>query len=84
MRTNRSFVEPGDQSEVGDEVVYHGEHDNLVQAIVAERAATPLAGITRCRIVDYWSEVDDPDAGRWIGHDRLHGIYPLRSRGEAL
>jgi hypothetical protein len=47
MRTNRSFVEPGDLAEIGDEVVYHGDHDNLVQAIVAERAVTPLAGITR-------------------------------------
>jgi hypothetical protein len=84
MRTNRSFVEPGDQAEIGDEVVYHGDHGNLVQAIVADRAVTPLTGITRYRLVDFWSEVDDAEAGRWINHDRLFTIVPLRTRGEAL
>ncbi len=84
MPTGRTFVEPGDRAEAGDKVVFHGDHGNLVRAIVADRAASPLSGTTRYRVVDAWSESDDPDAGKWVGHDRLYMIHPLRSVGEAL
>jgi hypothetical protein len=71
MPTGSSFVEPGDCAEVGDEVVFHGDHGNLVRAIVADRATSPLSQVTRYHVVDAWSESDDPDAGNWIGQDRL-------------
>ena len=82
MPTRHSFVEPGDRAEVGDEVVFHGDHGNLVRALVADRAVCPLSGVTRYRVVDAWSESRDPDASRWVGHDRLYMIHPLRDQGE--
>jgi len=42
MPKRNSFVEPGDRAEVGDEVVFHGDHGNLVRGIVADRALSPL------------------------------------------
>ena len=71
-----SFVEPDDQAELGDHVVYHGDHGNLVQGFVADRAVSPLAGIRRYRVVDSWSEGTDLDAGKWVNHDRLYMIHP--------
>jgi hypothetical protein len=38
MPTRSSFVEPGDRTAVGDEVVFHGNRGNLVRVIVADRA----------------------------------------------
>jgi hypothetical protein len=84
MPTRRSFVEPGDRAEFGDEVVFHGDHGNLVRAIVADRAASPLSHAMRYRVLDFWSESDDPDAGKWVGHDRLYMIHPLSRRGQGL
>jgi hypothetical protein len=49
MPTRRSFVEPGDRAEVGDEVVFHGDHGNLVRAIVADRALSSLSHVMRYR-----------------------------------
>jgi len=36
--------------------------------------------VTSYRVVDSWSESDDPHAGRWVAHDRLYMIHPLRQR----
>src|ERR1700679_1057506 len=41
--------EPRDLAEVGDEVVYNGDHNNLVRGFVAERAISPLSRTTRYR-----------------------------------
>jgi len=84
MSSRSSFVEPGDRAEVGDDVVFHGDHGNLVSAIVADRAVSPLSNVTRYRVVDSWSVSNDPDAGTWVGHDRLYMIHPPRQRGAAL
>ena len=84
MSTRNSFVEPGERAEIGDGVVFHGDHGNLVSAIVADRAVSPLSTVTRYRVVDSWSESNDPDAGKWVGHDRLYMIHPHRNVGEAL
>jgi len=84
MPTRRSFVEPGDRAEVGDEVVFHGDHGNLVHGLVAERTVGPLMHRTMYRVVDLASEMFDTDAGKWIAEDKLYMIHPLRSVGEAL
>jgi hypothetical protein len=84
MPTRSSFVEPGDRAEVGDEVAFHGDQGNLFRAIVVDRAVSPLPHVMRYRVVDNWSESDDPEAGKWIGHDRLYMIHPQRQLGEAL
>jgi hypothetical protein len=84
MPIGSSFVEPGDRAEVGDEVVFHGDHGNLVRAIVVERAVSPLSHVMSYRVVANWSESDDPEAGKWVGHDRLYMIHRLSRRGEAL
>ena len=84
MSTTGSFVELGDRAEIGDEVVIHGDHGNLVSAIVADRAVSPLSQIMHYRVVDTWFESGDPDADKWVGHDRLYMIHPLGRRGEAL
>src|ERR1700679_363 len=39
----------GNQAQVGTEVVYHGDHNNLVRGFVAERAISPLSRTTRYR-----------------------------------
>ena len=84
MPTRRSFVVPGDLAEVVEEVVFHGDHGDLVRAIVADRAVSPLSHVTPNRAVDAWSESEDREAGRWIGHDGLYMIRPLSRPGEAL
>jgi hypothetical protein len=84
MSNRSSFVEPGDRAEIGDDVVFHGDHGNLVSAIVADLAVSPLSNVTRYRVVDSWSESNDPDAGTWVAHDRLYMIHRLCQRGEAL
>jgi hypothetical protein len=81
MCTRTSFVEPGDRAGVGDEVVFQGDHCNLVRGLVADRADSPLSHVTRYRVVDSWSESSDPDAGKWVGDSRLYMIHPLRQRG---
>ena len=53
MSTRSSFVEPGDRAEVGDEVVSHGDHGNLVRALVAERIMSPLTQRTIYRITAF-------------------------------
>jgi hypothetical protein len=78
------LFEPGDLADVGDEVVFHGDHGNLFRAIVVDRALSPLSHVMRYRVVDNWSESDDPDAGKWVGHDRLYMIHPLSRRGQGL
>jgi hypothetical protein len=40
--------------------------------------------VTTYRVVDFASEIFDPDAGRWVAHHRLYMIHPLRNQGEAL
>jgi hypothetical protein len=71
MTRKQSFVDPGELAEIGDEVVYHGDHGNLVTGLVAERATSALSCTTRYRVVDFWSEAKDADAGRWIRQDEL-------------
>jgi hypothetical protein len=82
MSDSLSFVDSGDHAEVGDEVVFHGDHDNLVRAIVTDRALSPLSGLTNYRVVDFWSEAADPDAGKWITHTRLFTFRIPRNSGE--
>ena len=79
MYDSLSFVDSGDHAEVGDEVVFHGDHDNLVRAIVADRALSPLSGLTRYRVVNFWSESFDSDAGKWIAHARLFMFHTRRN-----
>jgi len=50
MSSRSSFVEPGDRAEVGDEVVFHGDHGNLVRGIVAHRAVSSLSNVTGFRL----------------------------------
>jgi hypothetical protein len=57
---------------------------NLVSALVADRAYSPLTGRISYRVVDFASEMFDPDASKLIAHDRLYMIHPLRNEGEAL
>jgi hypothetical protein len=84
MPTRRSFVKPGDLAEVGDEVVFHGDHGNLVRGLVAERTLSPLTQRTMYRVVDLASELFDADAGKWIADQKLYMTHPLRNVGEAL
>jgi len=49
MLTRSSLVEPGDRPEVGDDVVFHGDHGNLVRGIVADRAVSPLSNVMGSR-----------------------------------
>ena len=79
MPDSRSFVESGDRAEVGDEVVFLGDHGNPVRGIVADRALSPLSGLTRYRVVNFWSESFDSDAGKWIAHARLFTFHPRRN-----
>ena len=44
MPRKQSFVETGYCAEVGSEVVFHGDHGNLVRGLVADRAISPLLG----------------------------------------
>jgi hypothetical protein len=57
--TRCSFVEPGDRADVGDEVLFHGDHGNFVRGLVAERTKSPLAQRTMYRVVDLASEMFD-------------------------
>ena len=79
MPCRSSSVEPGDRAEVGDDVVFHGDRGNLVRGIVADRALSPLSGLTRYRVVNFWSESFDSDAGKWIAHARLFTFHPRRN-----
>ena len=79
MSDSLNVVDPGDRAEVGDEVVFHGDHGNFVRAIVADRALSPLSGLTRYRVVNFWSESFDSDAGKWIAHARLFTFHPRRN-----
>jgi hypothetical protein len=76
MSTRSSFVQPGDQADVGDEIVFISEHQTLVRVIVAERALGPLSQRMRYRVVDFASEMFDPEAGRWLDHDQVYMIHP--------
>jgi hypothetical protein len=49
MSSRSNFVEPGDRAEVGDDVVFHGDHGNLVRVIVANRGVGPLSNVTGFR-----------------------------------
>jgi len=40
--------------------------------------------VTGDRVVDSWSEFDEPDVGKWVAHDRLYMIHPHRQRWAAL
>jgi hypothetical protein len=53
MSRRRSFVDPGDRAEIGDDIVFHGNHGNLIRGIVADRAVSKRAGI-----IEF--------AGRWV------------------
>jgi hypothetical protein len=76
MSTRSRFVEPGDRAEIGGEVVFHGDHGNLVRALVAERTASPLTQRTMYRVVAFESEMFDADAGKWIAGEKLYMIHP--------
>jgi hypothetical protein len=81
----QSFVQPDDIVEVGDEVVFTSKYtNNLVRACVAECSISPLGDENYYRVVDFWRESSDPDAGWWTPHSRLYSISSLRHEGEAL
>ena len=84
MSTRSSFVEPGDVAAVGDCVVYHGDHGNLIRGSVADREISPLTRRTMYRVVDLASEMFDSDAGTWVPHEKLFMIQPLHDQREAL
>jgi hypothetical protein len=74
-------VEPDDIVEVGDEVIFTSKYsNNLVRACVAECAVSPFGGEKLNRVVDFWRESFDPDAGWWIPHSRLYRISSLRHK----
>ncbi len=58
-----------------DEVVFHGNHRNLFRALVAERTLSPLTQRTMYRVVDFASEMFDPEPGRWLDHDQVYMIH---------
>lgn len=51
---------------VGDVVVYWTPHETQAEGVVADRAISPLTGNPRVRVVDFASEMSDPDAGKWL------------------
>jgi hypothetical protein len=57
----RTFVEPGG-------------HGTLVRGLVAEHAVSPLTHRTVYRVVDFASEMLEPDTGKWLPHDKLSHI----------
>jgi hypothetical protein len=80
----QTSVQRDDIVEVADEVVFISKYiNNLVRACVAECAVSPLSGERRYRVVDFWPESLDLDAGSWIPHSRLYSIPSLRHEGEA-
>ncbi len=63
------FVRACDLAEVGDEVIFYGDHGNLVRGLVAERGASPLTHCNVYRVVDLASEMFEPDTGKWVPND---------------
>jgi hypothetical protein len=62
---------------IGDKVVYLDEKtQQLVCGVLAETFVGPLSGKTRARVVDFASEVSDPDAGRTMYYEKLR-LPPL-------
>ena len=58
--------------QAGDEVVYRGDHGNLVRGLVADVSRGVLVKhALYYRVVDFWSEASDLDAGRWVYFDRI-------------
>lgn len=47
-------------------IEYITDHNTVASGYVAEMADSPLTGSLRIRVVDFISEIDDPDAGKWI------------------
>jgi hypothetical protein len=79
------FVQPDETVEVGDEVVFISRHTgNLVRGCVAECEISQPGNKKFYRVVDFWSESFDRDAGWWISHSRIYSISSLRHEGEAL
>lgn len=68
----------GNQPQPGDRIYYYGDHDQVVNGIVAERQLGPLTGDPNYRVVDFASEMKDPEAGRWIPIGRVTGIFPTK------
>ena len=56
--------------QIGTRVRYVS-HGNLCAGIVAESARSPLTGQWRYRVVDFWQEISDEGAGKWISHHDL-------------
>ena len=47
-------------------LIYRDEHGTLGEGYVVEESVSKLTGRDRIRIVDYPSECDDTEAGKWI------------------
>jgi hypothetical protein len=62
------FVRAGDLAEVGDEVIFHGDHGTLIRGLVADRAVSPLTQRMMYRVVNFVSEMFEPDSGEWVPH----------------
>jgi len=57
-------------AKVGDKVTYLKD-GHIIKGIVADAMKSPLLGDLHYRIVDFASEMEDEDAGRWINADKL-------------
>jgi hypothetical protein len=59
-------------AQVGADVVYRGDHGNLVRGLVAEVSQGVLVkDALYYRVVGFWSEASDLEAGRWVYYDRI-------------
>ena len=47
-------------------VHYNTEHGTVGEGYVADVQDSPLSGRTMIRVVDFVSEANDPDAGKWV------------------
>jgi hypothetical protein len=60
--------------QIGDEVIFHGDHATLVRGLVADCAASPLTHCNVYRVVDLAPEMFEPDTGEWVPHEKLFKI----------
>jgi len=65
MSSRSSFVEPGDRAEFGDDVVFNGDHGNLVRGIVVDQAVSPLSNVTGFRSQRSKKDNDLPGRQFW-------------------
>lgn len=71
------MIEPRNLPQPGDGIAFASESGAIVHGILAERAIGPLTGNPRYRVVDTFSEADDPDAGCWVDILHVLSFYPV-------